>query len=404
MKMVEDIRRAIENIEGAVLDAPTELGKQGNVEGRVTLWDAMNSYPPLKVQDPYDDGDPQFGNVPQAAELIEFGPERDPREVKRAMDGGVGDEIRRSVLKGGVDALAFYVSFHQRGTQWGIYIYPTSLLYMAATVFDLLPVDFDTKLRLSFRALHQHELYHFAVDYVASQLEGILVDPVYRPARSRLQDATAGYILLEEELANAHMIRTMRGGHKSTRVKSRTSALRQFVAKQPAGYADGGNSTANAVFERRSSELVRKYIETPEGYEQQVLPAVDLFRLFPFDPNIDWRDCPIHILHDEHRLGIDPLALGLFRQVCAIQETSSFQRRFEGLPKQIRDKWAKTKEKIGQTTALPGLDFKPWRDEREGRVYSVRVDKGYRAHLRYAGQPPSWSAIEIGTHKELGHG
>ena len=401
--MVEDIRRIIKNIPGAIVETPAELGQQGNVEGRVTLWDGMNSYSKLQAPDAYEDEDPQSGNVPQADELIEFGPERDPREVKRALDSGVGEDIRRSVLKKGVDALAFYFPFHQRGTQWGIHIYATSLLYMAEKVFDHLPVDFDVKLRLSFRALHQHELFHFAVDYVTSQFEGILADPVYAPARSRLRDATAGYIVLEEELANAHMIRAMRGGHKDTRVKSRTSALRQFVEMQPAGYIDGGNSTSIAVFEKRSSELVQKHLETSEGYGD-FLPAVDLFRLFPFNPHIDWRYCPIHIVHDEHRLAIDPLALGLFQRVCAIQETSSFQRRCEGLPEQIRKKWKKTKEKIGQTTALPGLDFKPWRDVREGRMYSVRVDKGYRAHLLYSGQPLSWSAIEIGTHKELGHG
>jgi len=128
---------------------------------------------------------------------------------------------------------------------------------------------------LSFRALHQHELFHFAVDYVASQREAILGKPCYLPARSLLRDPAAGYILLEEELANAHMIRAIRGGRKHTRVRARTHALRRFVESQPAGYVEGGNSTSTDVFERRSSELARKHVQCIAGYSPDFVDAVD---------------------------------------------------------------------------------------------------------------------------------
>jgi hypothetical protein len=407
VKIVQQIRTHIERIHGTMCDAPTELGAEGDVEGRVrpvTLWDAMGYQPDLINPAESDDDEMQAGDFPQVEELLEFGAEIDMGAVKRGLDGKVGEEIRRSILKKGVDGLACYYSFHQRGTQWGIYVYATSLLYLAATVFDHLPVDPNTKLQLSFRALHQHELFHFAVDYMASQWEAIVEKACYVPARSRLRDPAAGYILLEEELANAHMIRAMRGGRKHMRVKARTDALRAFVKTQPPGYRDGGNSTSAAVFEERSGKLIREYVQSIEDYQALCLGAVDLFRLFPIDPAIDWRYCPIHIVHDEHRFAVNPIALGLFQSVCGIQETLSFRKRFERLPEHIRRKWLQTKQKIGCTTALPGLDFKRWRHDQEARVYSVRLDRSYRAHLQYGGEPPSWSAIEIGTHQELGHG
>ncbi len=408
MKIVEEIRDAISKIDGAMCETPSELGATGTVEGRAraaTVWHPLGEQKTYRVallQHDDEISESSFG--PELEELLEFGAELDIGAVKQGLGGETGDEIRRSIIKNGVDALAFYCSFHQRGTQWGIYIPATSLLYLAATVFDKVPADVNTKLQIAFRALHQHELFHFAVDYMVSQLEGILGRPCYVPARPRLCDPEAGYILIEEELANAHMIRALRGGRKHLRAKERVPALREFIKMQPAGYRDGGNSTSKVVFQQRSVELARAHIECIDGYRTGYLGAVELFRLLPIDNGIDWRYCPIHVVHDETRLAVNPITIGLFEWVRGIHETDTFKNRVRALPQPIQKKWSHTKEKIGQTTALPGLDFKRWKESASGRVYSVRVDRNYRAHLRYTGVPPSWEAIEIGTHRELGHG
>ena len=106
---------------------------------------------------------------------------------------------------------------------------------LAGSTFASLKVDLNTKLQIAFRALHQHELFHFAVDYMSSQLGGILGMPCHKPARG-LMDPRAGYILLEEELANAHMIRASRGGHAKLRAQGKAKVLREFVREQPPGY------------------------------------------------------------------------------------------------------------------------------------------------------------------------
>ena len=95
---------------------------------------------------------------------------------------------------------AFYVTFHVDGTQWGIYVPVSSILYLGLLFSTELHADWITCLKLGFRCLHQHELFHFATDYFASQLELLTGDPCSKPAQ-RLRDAKPGYIVLEEKLA-----------------------------------------------------------------------------------------------------------------------------------------------------------------------------------------------------------
>jgi hypothetical protein len=65
---------------------------------------------------------------------------------------------------------------------------------------------------------------------------------------------------------------------------------------------------------------------------------------------------------------------------------------------------AQDEEKILIDSTLPGLDFKHFQDRGE-RVYSVRVNKSVRAHLRRIPMPSGWlEAFRIGSHKEMGHG
>jgi hypothetical protein len=79
-----------------------------------------------------------------------------------------------------------------------------------AHVFDHLKTDWQTKVQLGFRALHQHELFHYAVDYMSAQWEAISEMPCYYPARKL--KARIGYNPKEEMIANANKIRSFWGG------------------------------------------------------------------------------------------------------------------------------------------------------------------------------------------------
>jgi hypothetical protein len=65
-------------------------------------------------------------------------------------------------------------------------------------------------------------------------------------------------------------------------------------------------------------------------------------------------------------------------------------------------KWEATKRKLLANPLLRGLNFKPGSDDGPD-AYSVRVDEGFRAHLRNQGHG-SWRAYNLGPHGKMGHG
>jgi hypothetical protein len=70
----------------------------------------------------------------------------------------------------------------------------------------------------------------------------------------------------------------------------------------------------------------------------------------------------------------------------------------------LKDRWVRTKEKLIENRLRSGLNYKPWpKDTTVKDAYSVKVDDGFRAHLKHEGAG-LWTAYIIGTHKELGYG
>jgi len=62
-------------------------------------------------------------------------------------------------------------------------------------------------------------------------------------------------------------------------------------------------------------------------YPQLILEfPMEFSALYPLKPQIDWRYCPIHFVHDEHRLEIPKIYLDLFTSIRKLEEPASFQR------------------------------------------------------------------------------
>lgn len=157
-------------------------------------------------------------------------------------------------------------------------------------------------------------------------------------------------------LANASMIRSFRG----RTISVKTAALRNFTLKQGDGY--------------------------------NLLPP------FP----IDWRYCPVFLVNDIKLLSISGEFAQFFRKLSVISEHSTFQKKIARLPAHVAAMWLKVKERLSITTASPGTDFKPWERTKSGTIYSVRLNRQYRAHILH--QASEWIALDIGTHKQMGHG
>jgi hypothetical protein len=353
----------------------------------------------LSAVAPDAEPDEEASDVRELEEMFEFGPELD-NEIP-ALGGTQGERIHQAVLKKGVDALGWYVPFHAIGVQWGIYIATSSLAYMATRVFSNVPVDVRTRVRLAFRAIHQHELFHFAMEYAVAQLELLFAEPIH-VHRLRLRDPRLGYIVAEEQAANAWMLRSLWSAKRSLRPAGRARALRSFVAGQPAGYRDAGEIVRSEKFRAACRDLlVNHLLSVP--YDPRGAERVNVDWLLPITPRIDWRQCPVHVLHDDTRLPFAPGAFDLFANVRGVVLTPAFEAGLKRLPASLQRAWDKTQRLLETTTASAGLDFKLWERKPSGRVYSVRVSRGCRAHLQYD-EHGTWFAEEIGSHAEMGHG
>jgi hypothetical protein len=196
------------------------------------------------------------------------------------------------------------------------------------------------------------------------------------------------------------MIRTLRGGSPL----GKTASLRDYVRKQPPGYCDADSSTSSAAFVARVNELLHQYVGQTKAYAHERHEAVNLVQFFPGFPIIDWRLCPIHLINDGSRLGIPE---GLVRFIACIDgnidESPSFVKQLSRLPAGISKKWDWAKTRLRYSTLDKGLDFKPWKIHGQD-VYSIRLSRQHRAHLEHDRQRALWTAIEVGTHKAMGHG
>jgi hypothetical protein len=342
--------------------------------------------------------DEELGDVRELEEMFEFGPEA--ANSIPALGGTEGERIRQAVLAKGVDALGWYAPFHLIGVQWGIYIPTSSLAYLAKTAFSSVPVDVTTRVKIAFRAIHQHELFHFATEYAVAQLELLVGEPIH-VHRSELKDPQLGYIVAEERAANAWMLRSLPSTKRTLRSPGRAKALRRFVSRQPAGYRDAGEIVGTDNFRAACHDLIDDYLSL--RYDTRGAERINLDWLLPLTPRIDWRQVPVHVIHDDKRLPFAPGAFDLFEHVREIVSTESFEAGLEKLPRPLQRAWQKTQRMLSVSTALTGLDFKLWDRVPSGRVYSVRVSRGYRAHLRYDDQG-TWFAEEIGPHAAMGHG
>ena len=119
---------------------------------------------------------------------------------------------------------------------------------------------------------------------------------------------------------------------------------------------------------------------------------------------IDVRYCPIFLVRDAKITRLSNVPVRFIRNIADIQETADFAKALGSLGAPIEKAWAKTKGFLALTTSAGSLDFKPWPKDKSGSLFSVRVTKSIRAHIRLSRDPTNWIAESIGGHKQMGHG
>ena len=117
----------------------------------------------------------------------------------------------------GIDALAWYVSFHFNQTHWGIYIPLSSINFMNETL-QIKGYSHSKLDQLAKEFFLYHERYHFAFDIFVTQLEFLCHEPIYRQTLARFKktpplqgvDSSFPYNPIEENLANTYMLRKIK--------------------------------------------------------------------------------------------------------------------------------------------------------------------------------------------------
>lgn len=401
------LRDQLERIPDALIDVPPPEGSGGDEEGVVgSLLHSpddnrlMADTGPLEVGDVEDTENREAGAFEP---VFEWGAESDERMRRLGLEAG--ERIRRSVqVDSGSDALGHYLSFHVRGAQWGATVKASGIAYLATHVFSDLPTDDATRARLAFHAILQHELFHFATDVAVTQTELAQRQAWWRPAGDARRAQDVKYSHLEERLANTWMLRAFRTALPDFRVRGKQTALKLFVGRQPPGYHEALWPLPRG-WDGALHDLMAEYAAwAGRQFDNPLLwnGGYDWSGHFPLRPRIDWRHCAIHYVDDSARYGIPPGWLTFLSALPGIVESERFRKQLEKLDSRHRERWYIAKERavIGLTA---GHDFKPW--PKGGRdVWSMRIDRGFRAHLRRDRGAGAWEALEIGDHKTMGHG
>lgn len=409
MTPVSKIRSGLSEIPGALVSYPPDEDYRGFEQGVVV--ETLSEGQGVQAKEltcapisPDEDGPEEDQEIPEFDPVIEIGPEIE--EAIQAYGGEAGERIRRSVELHGVEALGWYVSFHYTGVQWGAYISLSGIAYLMCKVFSALPATWETKAHLAFHAILNHELFHFATDYAVAQAELMLEEPWMVPAKRAFRAGHPPYCQQEEKLANGYMLRAFRTMKPALRVRGKQGALREFVRAQPPGYRDG-DLVSREGWDANLGGLIDEYLRhTVKGAGNIHLDgrtgSWNWPQVFPIRPKIDWRHCPIHLVHDGARFGIPGGWINFFSRLGEIRETEKFEKMLSRLDPATQDSWHRTKERL-QIMITGGADLKKW-PKGGPNVWSVRVNQACRAHLLYEAPQGSWTALSIGGHKEMGHG
>jgi len=402
---VRAIRDALDEVPGALrLDPqPEDTGAGGEPGSPIWISNPDAEGPALDSPSSMPDDDAEGGTVDEPLVIFEVPPTVTDADLRNALGDERIGELQRLHQIRGVDALGWYLTFHQLHSQHGVHLTFEGVAWLAIQFFGSLNMPLARKLELAFHAILRHELFHFEADCMIANWE--LTNGVELYWSSRRYRNAKGYIELEEGLANAYMLR---GFKHPTRLLANApgayAALRKFSLLQGAGYEDGPTLVGSRTsYLSGCRDLSAMYREAAEHGTWPVPKAFDPVMVYPNPARIDWTRCPI-MIYDQvgifESLGIRP---AYFQVVIDIEETDRFLRAFRSLDRSIQRRWEASKDGLSRSTALKSLDFKHWSKEGPD-VYSVRVGGNFRAHLRYDRQQSRWFAEAIGDHKKMKHG
>lgn len=307
-----------------------------------------------------------------------------------------GDQSNRPT-RIGVDALAWYVSFHHDGPNWGIYIPISSLAYVETCVLKKMRTSREEKWKLALQLLLAHECMHFIVDYQCAQWELLLQAPCRAALHERIKNEQNYYLAVEEQVANGYMLHRILS-HCSPPAKK---AIQDFVKTQPPGYRDALELTDESAFLRALADVIKCYVglHSLERGLNITSSSYEIVRDFSPAKVSEGYSCPVHVFDDD-RIGLPESAFSLIASIPSIVETDDFSRRFERLENSLQSRWRRLKSQLPD--GIPrSARFEKIRSV-DGSVFSMRLNDNFRVHVRQTNG--RWEAFAVGSHKEMRHG
>ncbi len=294
---VREIRMALEDVPGALRYEPLPEDVRAGNDRATPIWTPdRGGFLVDSVPDNPDwpDGDDEFSDEPSV--VFEVPPAVTEAEIDNVLSEHDGGDMKRLEQVRGIDALGWYMTFHQQRYQHGIYIPIKGILVMARDALAGLPVSMERRIELAFHAIFRHELFHFATDCMAANWELVSGREVYWKAKTAYRNA-AGYVELEEALANAYMLRGFRwpGGGVLRKSGGGYAALVDYCKRQPAGYDLAPQYAKNRSgyvggCQELSAQFQHASVVDPEW---AVPPGLDSSQLYPGITRIAWNRCPI---------------------------------------------------------------------------------------------------------------
>ena len=299
--------------------------------------------------------------------------------------------VDRAIREVGFEAVAFYKSrrFSNRKPfpgKWGIFYLRTGVEYLASRMTQ----DYGIRDALphAYELLRRHERYHFKADMYTMMLELVQRQQLYVPVRRAFRGCSSQFV--EEALANRDVWNFVRDKGRPLKDFARDwmtvqpGAYRRFDEPKDELTAEWAANTLDGNYFRRAKrdDVSAWTVSVPTFFER---------------PNV----CPEWIIDYAITARLFPAVLRM-PAVTRVDESAAVRKLLDKKYRHLDETWNDQKAKLYENPSTHGLDFYPWV---KPDLWSVRVTKGFRAHLRLRiGTPGYWIAEEFGSHKDLGHG
>ncbi len=187
-------------------------------------------------------------------------------------------ELEDEIGERGVEALAWYISFHQ-SNKWGIYFRVRGLSYLSNIFkYKSNSNDINRRIKVAYDLLFYHEFFHFLTDMVSSNMEMAYKKVLYNYYLEFLEylkdckwDAYNN-IYIEEPLANAYVLKRM--------PKKYHYRIKIFFNIQPKPYSQFCNFLSEDTFIRgkrklgaivRCAAIFQEFINAPISENKEVI-------------------------------------------------------------------------------------------------------------------------------------